>query len=147
MFRNILIICHANICRSPVAELLFKALWPHVAGSRNQFHSAGLGANDGDHIDRTMRRLLAEQGIDASTHRSRRLNRGLVRDADLILVSERLQIAAVEAIDPYSRGKVHLLGKWEDAEIIDPHGESETVYRESYALIEYLVRGWLKKIC
>jgi protein-tyrosine phosphatase len=69
-------------------------------------------ANDGDGIDPVMRRLLAERGVDATTHRSRRLSRRIVRDADLILVSERGQIAAVEAVDPFARGKVHLLGKW-----------------------------------
>ena len=41
MFRNILIVCHANVCRSPAAELLFKS---HAAsrGPRPTFHSAGV---------------------------------------------------------------------------------------------------------
>ncbi|WP_323119935.1 low molecular weight protein-tyrosine-phosphatase [Burkholderia alba] len=147
MFRNILIVCHANVCRSPAAELLFRALAPRGAQTARAFHSAGIDANEGDDIDPVMSRLLAERGVDASTHRSRRLSRGIVRDADLVLVSERGQIAAVEALDPYARGKVHLLGKWEDAEIADPHGGLEADYRESYALIERLVQGWLHKIC
>lgn len=148
MFRNILIVCHANVCRSPAAELLFKAHAALRGGPRVTFHSAGVEANDGDDIDPMMRRLLAERrGLDAATHRSRRLSRGLVRDADLILVSERAQIAAVESVDPFARGKVHLLGKWESAEIADPHGGPEADYRESYTLIERLVQGWLQKLC
>lgn len=94
-----------------------------------------------------MRKLLAERGVDATTHRSRRLSRRIVRDADLILVSERDQIKAVESVDPFARGKVHLLGKWEDAEIADPHGGPEADYRESCSLIERLVQGWLQKLC
>lgn len=147
MFRNVLIVCHANVCRSPAAELLFRSLAAGAGGPRVSFQSAGVEANDGDGIDPVMHRLLAERGVDASMHRSRRLYRGIVRDADLILVSERAQIAAVEAVDPFARGKVHLLGKWEDADIADPHGGPEADYRESYTLIERLVQGWLQKLC
>lgn len=147
MFRNVLIVCHANVCRSPAAELLFKSLAALRGGPRVSFQSAGVDANDGEGIDPVMCRLLAERGVDATTHRSRRLSRGIVRDADLILVSERAQIAAVEAVDPFSRGKVHLLGKWEGADIADPHGGPEADYRESYSLIERLVQGWLQKLC
>ncbi|MGK8208557.1 low molecular weight protein-tyrosine-phosphatase [Burkholderia cenocepacia] len=147
MFRNILIVCHANVCRSPAAEMLFKSHAASRGGLRATFHSAGVYANDGDGIDPVMRRLLAERGVDATPHRSRPLSRRIVRDADLILVSERGQIAAVEAVDPFARGKVHLLGKWEDAEIADPHGGPEADYRESYSLIERLVQGWLQKLC
>ncbi|KVR28733.1 exopolysaccharide biosynthesis protein [Burkholderia ubonensis] len=147
MFRNILIVCHANVCRSPAAELLFKSHAASRGGPRAAFHSAGVDATVGEGIDPVMRRLLAERGVDATTHRSRRLSRNIVREADLILVSERAQIAAVESVDPFSRGKVHLLGKWEDAEIADPHGGPEAGYRRSYTLIERLVQGWLQKLC
>ncbi|WP_179401030.1 low molecular weight phosphotyrosine protein phosphatase [Burkholderia guangdongensis] len=146
MFTNVLIVCHANVCRSPAAEALFRTLSRERAPSV-AFHSAGLDANEGDGIDPTMARLLAEHGVDATRHRSRRVSRRIVRDADLILVSERAQIAAVEAVDPFARGKVHLLGKWEDADIADPHGGPEADYRESYTLIERLVQGWLQKLC
>jgi len=149
MFQNILIVCHANICRSPAAELLFKTKRPprQAATQRMDFHSAGIRALDGDIIDPTMQRLLAEHGVDSSEHRARRLNWQIVRDADLILVTERKQIAAVESLDPTSRGKVHLLGKWEDSDVADPHGGHESAYRESLKLIEHLVLGWLNKIC
>ncbi|KVN20073.1 MULTISPECIES: low molecular weight protein-tyrosine-phosphatase [unclassified Burkholderia] len=144
MFRNILIVCRANVCRSPAAELLFRSM---ALRKPLSFHSAGIAANDGDGIDPTMSRLLAERGVDAAPHRSQRLSRALVRAADLVLVTERRQIAEVETIDPFARGKVHLLGKWEGAEIADPYGGPEADYRESYTLIERLVQGWLQKIC
>ena len=144
MFKNILVVCHANVCRSPAAELLFRAKRPNKS---IEFHSAGIRAQDGESIDPTMRRLLATHGIDSAEHRAKRLNLRYIRDADLILVSERQQIKAVESIEPTSRGKVHLLGKWEDSDVADPHGGHEDAYRQSFALIEHLVTGWLKKIC
>ncbi|MFM0692644.1 protein-tyrosine phosphatase [Paraburkholderia sp. GV068] len=145
MFANVLIVCHANVCRSPAAEMLFKA---RQASESIAFHSAGIRAMNGHGMDPVMRRLLAERGVASGAHHSRRLDRRLVRSADLVLVSERAQIGEVEALDPASRGKVFPLGKWEDlADVADPHGGEESAYRESLVLIEHLVMGWLKKIC
>lgn len=112
-----------------------------------EFRSAGLYAHEGDDIDPTMQRLLEEQGLDSSGHRSQRLGRRMAREADLILVPERRQIHAIARLAPTTRGKVHLLGKWEDSEVADPYGGHEAVYRESFGLIERLVLGWLNKIC
>ncbi|SMG21962.1 arsenate reductase/protein-tyrosine-phosphatase family protein [Paraburkholderia susongensis] len=151
MFDNVLIVCHANVCRSPAAEMLFKARQPAAprAGAVPiAFHSAGLRAVNGDGMDPVMRRLLTERGITSGIHYARRLDRALVRAADLVLVTERAQVGVVEALDPASRGKVYPLGKWEaDSDVADPHGCAEADYKESLVLIEHLVMGWLKKIC
>ncbi|WP_244829977.1 low molecular weight protein-tyrosine-phosphatase [Caballeronia sp. TF1N1] len=147
MFGSVLIVCHANICRSPAAEALFRAHLARRGGRPIEFRSAGLYAHEGDDIDPTMQRLLAELGLDSSGHRSRRFNRQMARDAELILVPERKQIDAISRLAPTTRGKVHLLGKWEDSEVTDPYGGHEAAYRESFGLIERLVLGWLNKIC
>jgi len=156
MFANVLIVCHANVCRSPAAEMLFKARHAGraamgTAGARSgapmRFQSAGIRALDGDRMDPVMRRLLAERGVASSGHRARRLDRRIVRDADLILVTERAQVKQVESLDLSARGKVYPLGKWDDADVVDPHGGHEAGYRESLVLIEHLVMGWLNKIC
>ncbi|WP_277182535.1 low molecular weight protein-tyrosine-phosphatase [Caballeronia sp. BR00000012568055] len=147
MFGSVLIVCHANICRSPTAERLFRAHTEKRGARPIEFTSAGLYAHEGDDIDPTMQRLLAEQGLDASGHRSRRFDRHMARQAELILVPERKQIDTISKLVPTTRGKVHLLGKWEDSEVADPYGNEEAVYRESFGLIERLVLGWLNKIC
>ena len=65
MFRSVLIVCHANVCRSPAAEMLFRAYAGKLAGKQPrrpiEFRSAGLFAEDGRNIDSTMYRLLAER--------------------------------------------------------------------------------------
>ncbi|WP_144153544.1 low molecular weight phosphotyrosine protein phosphatase [Paraburkholderia sp. BCC1885] len=153
MFANVLIVCHANVCRSPAAEMLFKARQHSATGAAGdprraiRFHSAGIRAVDGYGMDPVMRRLLAERGVASGIHYSRRLSRQIVRDADLVLVTERRQVRDVEALDPVSRGKVYPLGQWQDSDVTDPHGGAETEYRESLVLIEHLVMEWLKKIC
>jgi protein-tyrosine phosphatase len=150
MFRSVLIVCHANVCRSPAAEMLFRAHAGRVAGKHAgraiEFRSAGLFAQEGRDIDPTMSRLLAERDVDPSGHCARRLDSGMARAAELILVPERRHIVAIEEREPVTRGKVHLLGKWEDSEVADPYGGHEVAYRESFGLIERLVQGWLNKI-
>jgi protein-tyrosine phosphatase len=150
MFRRVLIVCHANVCRSPAAEMLFRAHAGRLASTqprrRIEFRSAGLFAEEGRDIDPTMYRLLAERDIDPTGHSARRLDSHMARAAELILVPEREQIAAIEEMEPVTRGKVHLLGKWEDSEVADPHGGHEVAYRESFGLIERLVQEWLNKI-
>jgi protein-tyrosine phosphatase len=147
MFGSVLIVCHANICRSPTAEVLFRAHLTRRGARPMEFRSAGLYAHEGEDIDPAMQRLLAEQGLDSSGHRARRFDRHMARDADLILVPERSQMRAVGQLAPTTRGKVHLLGKWEDTEVADPYGAHDAAYRESFGLIERLVLGWLDKIC
>ena len=150
MFANVLIVCHANVCRSPAAERLFKSRQDTRGAQPIAFRSAGLRAIDGYGMDPVMRRLLEERGVESGAHRARRLNGKLVRDADLILVTEQGQVKDVEALDPTSRGKVYALGKWDkwgSADVVDPHGRDEGAYRDSLAHIEHLVMGWLDKIC
>jgi protein-tyrosine phosphatase len=147
MFANVLIVCHANVCRSPAAEWLFKARQIGRSARPIAFHSAGLRAIVGREMDPMMRRLLGERGVASGEHHSRRLERQAVRDADLVLVTEQRQVKAVESLDPAARGKVYPLGQWEGADVFDPHGLAEGVYRDSLAHIEHLVMGWLNKIC
>jgi protein-tyrosine phosphatase len=128
--------------------MLFKAWKERFAGAVPiDFHSAGISGIDGHAMDPVMQRLLDRWGIDGSMHRSRRLNRAIMRDANLVLVAERCQAREIEALDPTSRGKVHALGKWESVDVADPHGQDEETYWGSLALIERLVIGWLEKIC
>ena len=57
MFDNILVVCHGNVCRSPVGEALLKKLLPH----RN-IQSAGLGALVGRNADTTAVELARQEG-------------------------------------------------------------------------------------
>ncbi|SDD48867.1 arsenate reductase/protein-tyrosine-phosphatase family protein [Paraburkholderia lycopersici] len=148
MIKDVLIVCHANVCRSPAAEQLFRARLREQRGARaGEFHSAGLRARDGDDMDPVMQWLLAERGVQVGEHQSRRLTSRLVRCADLVLVTERRQVAEVERIEPTARGKVYALGNWENSDVADPHGLHESAYRDSLELMDRMVKGWLSRIC
>ncbi|MFC5429880.1 low molecular weight phosphotyrosine protein phosphatase [Paraburkholderia denitrificans] len=148
MFQDVLIVCHANVCRSPAAEQLFRAVSRECAGARKHaFHSAGIHAKEGADMDPVMQRLLEERGVAVGEHRARRLTRRLVRAADLVLVTERKQVSVIERIEPTARGKVFALGKWENSDVADPHGLDEGVYCDSLELMDRLVKGWMGRIC
>jgi protein-tyrosine phosphatase len=109
--------------------------------------SAGLSALVGRPADPTAVALMAERGIDLSAHRARQLTPSLVDGADLVLVMEQRQIAAVEAIAPEARGRVHLLGRFGGFDVPDPYREPREAFEAALALIErgladYTTRFW-----
>ena len=94
---DILFVCHANLCRSPMAELLFR----HALGDAGvRVGSAGTNARDDLPAHELTARVLREHGADPATFRSRRLTAGLVGSAGLVLTATREQRAACVALQP-----------------------------------------------
>ena len=75
--KTILFICTGNVCRSPMAEALFR----HAVRGRGEFRvlSAGLGAADGQPPTQHSVTAMRELGMDISAQRSRMLTTDLVR--------------------------------------------------------------------
>lgn len=95
---SVLVVCTANICRSPMGEALLRhalAAQPEPLRSL-QVVSAGVAAYDGDAVTPNSVRALQKVGLDISGHRSKRLTRGHVESAVAVFVmteSHRLAIA------------------------------------------------------
>lgn len=140
MFNNLLFVCVGNVCRSPMAEGYFREKLKHKP--RVKIASAGIAALVGQSAVAEAQQLMAERGIDISTHRAQQLSEDLISQADLILVMEDFQKQKIEFIFPHSRGRVHLLGKWGGYEIYDPYKESLEVFAGCLQLIEKSWQEW-----
>lgn len=84
---RVLFVCTGNVCRSPMAELLFRA-WADpradvVVGS------AGTEALVGRGIDRSSASALGRLGVDPSRHCARQFEPWMAADADLVLTAGR----------------------------------------------------------
>lgn len=141
MIRRILVICHANICRSPMAEGLFRKAVPGA-----QICSAGMSALVGHGADQVAVQMAAEAGIDITSHRARMLTDAITRDADLILVMDDLQRKSVLAQYPYARGKVFRLAETAKQDIPDPYQQSPEVFHAVFSMIQNGVEEWAKRI-
>ncbi len=142
MFKNVMMVCIGNICRSPMAEVLLQQKNPGL----NVF-SSGLGALVGKPADPTSVKLMDEKGIDLTQHCAQQINSVLVSKSDLILTMEQKHVNAIQSKFPESRGKVHLIGKWIDnQEVPDPYKKEEDAFISALSLIESGLDGWQKKL-
>jgi len=82
---SVIVICHANICRSPYLEAVLKRALPDI-----RIASAGF-VGPGRPVPAFSLAVSAERGLDLSQFRSRPLVPASVRDADLLVVMDERQ--------------------------------------------------------
>ena len=92
MFKNVMMVCIGNICRSPIAEVYLKYLQPEL-----NVYSSGLGALVGKPADPSAIALMQAKGIDLGNHCAQQINSVLVAGADLILALEQWHIDAIQS--------------------------------------------------
>lgn len=99
---QVLYVCWANQCRSPIAELLLNSAIrgnPRFEDAGWRVCSAGVAARTGRRIDPGAARVLAERGVQSAAFTSQLLTPQLVETANLILTSERAHRPAVIQLD------------------------------------------------
>lgn len=110
--------------------------------------SAGTWARPGLPVDRTVRELLAERGIDARDHRSQEVNERLLAQANIVLVMERGHREALRVEFPHHAPKIYLLSELKDQEqdILDPFGGPRVEYQSTLEEIEQFLSDSEPKI-
>src|SRR5438045_1577098 len=148
--KTILFVCTGNVCRSPMAEGLFR----HAAKGRGDFRvlSAGVGAIEGQPPSAYAVQALRELGIDISQQRSRMLTADVVNEADYIFGMTHGHVDAVNLLYPQATEKTFLLREFDETldvfekDISDPIGGSYEVYLDCRDQIEQGIASMLKFI-
>ena len=145
----ILVVCTANVCRSPMAAgLLRQRLAVDKANARHRVLSAGVWAADGEPASENAVAAMAERGIDISDHRSHSLTNEEVAEADLILVMTREHARLVRQTWPQYAWKVYLLsemtGKRRDVK--DPYRGPIEEYRACASTMSRYIDDGLPRI-
>jgi protein-tyrosine phosphatase len=96
---HLLVVCTANICRSPLAAALLQAHADHRCGAGTfVVTSAGAQARLGYPAAEGSCRIAERWGLDMPAHRSRPADRGVAEQADLILTMSRAHRDHVAAL-------------------------------------------------
>jgi protein-tyrosine phosphatase len=140
-----LLVCRANICRSPMAEALWRVAAARL-GRTLPVSSAGLDALPGRPADRACVELLAERGIDLAEHRATRFTPADATRHELVLVMEPEHHRRILAEAPMLAGRVHLLGRWDEGPIEDPYGAGRSEYVDCLARLDQSITAWLDRI-
>lgn len=93
----VLAVCTANICRSPLMEILLHA---QLDPRHFEVGSAGVRGWDAKPMDSMAAAELERLGHDAERFRSRRIDSHLVDSADLILTATRAHRSDVLSLNP-----------------------------------------------
>jgi len=148
--KTILFVCTGNVCRSPMAEGLFR----HAVKGRGDFRvlSAGVGAIEGQPPSPYAVQVLRELGIDISQQRSRMLTAEVVNQADYIFGMTHGHVDAINLLYPQATEKTFLLREFDETldvfekDISDPIGGSFEVYLDCRDQIEQGIASLLKFI-
>ena len=112
--KKILFVCHGNICRSPLAEYIFRDM-ASEAGVDIAVASAATSGEEiwggvGNPVYPPVKKLLAARGIDCSDKRATRLEKRDYDAYDLIVVMDGgNRRDALRILGGDSQGKVRLL--------------------------------------
>jgi len=139
---KLILVCKANVYRSPMAETVLRARLHDACAER--IRSAGLAASAGMARDERVQLALAERGYPPPpTQCAQRLTEPMLHWADLVLVMEAQQRRALLHRYPAAAGKVWRFGHWLDCEVPDPHGGGLQMLRDTLRLIESCIDRWL----
>jgi protein-tyrosine-phosphatase len=145
---HVLVVCTANICRSPVAEALLRRRLAAAGRGEWQVSSAGTWAEPGRPASRFSAQLMAEQGDTLEQHRSQPVTGALLDEVDLVLCMESGHAEALRAEFPQQAPKIYLLSEMSGRyySISDPYGGTLEEYRQMVRDVSAVLDAGLPRI-
>lgn len=151
----VVFVCTGNICRAPMADVVFRdlvssaGLSAHIASS-----SAGTGEwHVGERADQRTLDALEHRGLDGSSHRARQFSVTAFDESDLIVALDRTsartlrswarteadveKIALLLSFDSLSRGEM---------DVPDPYYADAAMFDEVLGMIERACRALFRQL-
>ncbi len=143
-------VCLGNICRSPMAEAVFKKLAEEegIASSLCIQSFATSYYEEGNPVYPVAARTLAAHGITGFSHRSRQITLSDIKNSDYVLVMDHINMSDIVRLTAGQYGeKIFKLGHFLPAQedISDPYytRDFERAYSQIYAacseFLKYLI--------
>ncbi|MDK4739692.1 low molecular weight phosphotyrosine protein phosphatase [Rhizobium sp. CB3171] len=138
---KILFVCAGNICRSPLAEGIFRHLAIKAGrGSEFEVDSAGTGGwHHGERPDRRSMEVASDHGVDISAQRARRIEAADFHRFDLILAMDQDNLKNLRKIAPADTlGKLHLFNAYtlgSSKDIPDPYYGGHEDFEATYTML------------
>jgi protein-tyrosine phosphatase len=154
---RILFVCLGNICRSPIAEVVFRALVDE-AGLRDRIEVQSAGTGDwhvGEPAYPTAVEVLNAHGYDGTTHRARKFARAWFDEFDLLVAMDRMNVKALQqyARKPEDLDKIELLRAYDrdaldagELDVPDPYDAPYAAFESVYHLIDIACRGLFEQV-
>lgn len=147
-------VCTGNICRSPMAEVVFKHL-ASEAGLESSIAVISAGTGDwhvGEPADARTVAALADHGYDGSRHRARQFDPDWFDKLDLVVVFDHGQerILKAWAGNDHDRSKVQLLMSFDSDpttdDVPDPYYSDAALFDQVLTMIEKASSALFKQV-
>ena len=146
---KILFVCHGNICRSPLAEGLFRHL-AREEGIDVLADSAGILSYHEDELpDPRSRACAKNHGVELA-HRARQVTADDFRSFDLLIAMDQDNAANLRRQAPAgTAGKIRMMRDWDPAgpgEVPDPYFGDASDFEHVWHLCERSMPGLLREL-
>lgn len=151
---RIMFVCLGNICRSPLAEAVFRSQ-VRQAGLQDVFEieSSGTGHwHVGQQADARMRQTAAENGVDLEAHRGQQFIEDHLDEFDHIFVMDKSNLHDVLFLDRNESyaNKVRLFREFDpdpgDYQVPDPYYGGERGFQDVYSIVDRTAERLLERL-
>lgn len=149
---SVLLVCKANICRSPLAHGILREKLKQTGLHRLiRVDSAGTHATASKRPDQRIQAVARKNGVSLSRIKSRAIHDRDFDVFDLILVMDQSNLQSIHEKCPKEhQGKVQLLldvlPESDLREVADPYYGNWEGFVSTYALIDSALSAWIPKL-